>query len=472
MLFRPFLFVACVLTMGELYAQDAAQPAELRLFDFEDAADESAWKKLELPDSKIKEPPARIERVAENATTGQHSLKITFAGGVWPTVITTRVPEDWTSWHTFHAEVTATRPCVVGFCVMQEASSRAPGWDGGVSRWAKTQFLQPGRNAISASLHPNEWSALRTKLENGRVLGKVVSLEIFLYRPHDGESIFVDNIRVSAMKEATPPAIKIPFKVLGTDLTVTGVQELGKKLADQWTMPESRTSEQLETRFRSQYDELKRKHPRAVLAVLRDGEKGYDRNDPEKVYSGWQDAYWSSHGPDSVTVDRSENFGNSATQEIFMRHRSPLMRVDLSSIPTGSTILAAQLLVVRAGDPAKEHSPLKPNMWAIEACNRPWSETEVDAYRYAGDKYWKAIGGMSWEGDDPDFWPVYVAHGPSQPDCCHWDFVQSVRFWTNGQHSNHGFMLHGDSKDWFRAWFREAPVIKNRPAVLVIYEPK
>ena len=31
-----------------------------------------------------------------------------------------------------------------------------------------------------------------------------------------------------------------------------------------------------------------------------------------------------------------------------MRHRSPLMRVDLSTIPTGSTILAAQLLIVRA----------------------------------------------------------------------------------------------------------------------------
>ena len=247
-------------------------------------------------------------------------------------MIMTRVPEDWTSWHTFHADVTATRPCVVGFCVMQEASLRAPVWDDGVSRWAKTQFLQPGRNTTSANLHPNEWSALRTKLENGRVLGKVVSLEIFLYRPHDGESIFVDNIRVSAMKEPTPPATKTPFKVLGTGLPVTGVQELGKKLSDQWTMSESQTAEQLEARFRSQYDELKRTHPRAVLALLRDGEKGYDPNDP-----------------------------------------------------------------------AKEHSPLKPNMWAIEACNRPWSETEVDAYRYAGDKYWKAIDGIWWERDNPDF---------------------------------------------------------------------
>jgi hypothetical protein len=111
-------------------------------------------------------------------------------------------------------------------------------------------------------------------------------------------------------------------------------------------------------------------------------------------------------------------------------------------------------------------------MWVVEACNRPWAEHEVDAYRYSRDKYWQAIGGMAWDGNDPDFWPIYLAHGPSQPGCCHWDLTHAVRFWTDGQHANHGFMLHGDSKDWFRAWFREATVIKNRPALLVIYEPK
>ena len=466
------LRMVCLFASTEAVAAEIPAATDQVLFDFEEATDIAAWRNLQLPDAKIKEPPVRIERVAENATLGKHSLKLTFAGGAWPSVITNRVPEDWTSWNTFHADVTATRSCVVGFCVMQENSSRAPGWDGGVSRWAKTQFLQPGRNSISAVLHPNEWSAVRTKLENGRVLGKVVSLEIFLYQPHEGESIFVDNIRVSTTKEPPPTTAKPPFKVLGTDLTVTGVQDLSKKLAEKWTIPESQSAEQLEASFRANYLELKSKHPLAVLAILRDGEIAYDPSAPDKVYSGWQDAYWSSHGPDGLTVDRSENFGRSATQEIFMRHRSPLMRVDLSSIPTGSTILAAQLLVVRAGEKAKEHSPLKPSMWVVEPCNRPWVETEVDAYRYASDKYWKEIGGMSWDGDDPDFLPIYVAYGPSQPDCCHWDFSNAVRFWTDGKHTNHGFMLHGDSKDWFQAWFREAPIVKNRPAVMVVYEPK
>lgn len=442
---------------------------KLVLFDFEKETEFQTWRHLDL--LKASEPRPRIEQTTENATSGSGCLKVTFDGGTWPTVISSQVPGDWSEWHTFQADVIAPRQCVVGFCVMQEGSTRDSGWDGGVSRWARTQFLQPGRNTISGNLHPNEWSALRTTLENGRILGKVVSLEFFVYRPHQGEAFFIDNIRILKAK-VTPAAENVQkFKVLGTDLAVSGVQELGKKFIDKWAMPEPQTVEQVESRFKADYEKLKLTHPHAILAILRDGEAGFDRTDPDKVFAGWQDAYWSSHGPDSLNVDRSSNFGSAATQELFMRHRSPLMRVDLSSIPVGSRILAAKLLVVRSGDPAKEHSPLKPNMWVAEACRRPWTENEVDAYRYAKDKHWKAIGGMSWEGNDPDFWPIYVAHGPSQPICSTWEFVDAIRFWTDGNHENHGFMLHGDSKDWFRAWFREAPVLKNRPAVLVVYEP-
>ena len=51
-----------------------------------------------------------------------------------------------------------------------------------------------------------------------------------------------------------------------------------------------------------------------------------------------------------------------------------------------------------------------------------------------------------------------------------WDFTEAVKFWADGKHANHGFMLHGDSKDWFRAYFREAEKVKDRPALLVAYE--
>src|SRR5262249_24556748 len=162
---------------------------------------------------------------------------------------------------------------------------------------------------------------------------------------------------------------------------------LGKKLKDRWTKPEPKTVAQIEQEFIDQYTELKKKHPRAVLAVLRDGEKGYDPAQPEKVYAGWKDSHVNSHGPDGAYVDRARNHGNSGAREVFMRHRSRLLRVDLSSIPTGSDILAARLIVVRANEASNDKVAKNPTMWVVEPCNRPWEESEVNAFEYARDKF-------------------------------------------------------------------------------------
>src|SRR4051794_7703682 len=200
------------------------------LFDFEDAGQAAAWAPVAM--GKAAEPAAKVERVADPAAGG-HRLKVTFAGGTWPAVGTTRIPDDFGPWETFRADVTVARPCVVGFTVLQEGSKRGGDWDGAVSRWSKTAILSAGTHTVSAPLHPNEWSAIRPKLENGRVLGKVVSLEFFAYEPHDGDAVFIDNIRLTADKE--PPAQpKAEFRVLGTDLAVSGVQDLGKLLVGQW----------------------------------------------------------------------------------------------------------------------------------------------------------------------------------------------------------------------------------------------
>jgi hypothetical protein len=173
-----------------------------------------------------------------------------------------------------------------------------------------------------------------------------------------------------------------------------------------------------------------------------------------------------------LTRERSENHGRAAAHEIFMRHRSPLMRVDLSAIPAGSTVLAAKLLIVRARPASKEHDPeARPSMWVAEPCNRPWGEYEVNAYEYARDRFWKAVGGMYY-GDDPDFLPVYLGHGPGGGRVNTWDFTAAVRFWTDGRHANHGFMLHGDGRDYIYGHTREARNPEDRPALLVIYEPR
>jgi hypothetical protein len=457
-------------------AESGGKAASALLFDFENSADLRAWSNLELPEAKAKEPPAQIALSTDHATSGKHSLKLTFAGGNWPTVTTTEVLSDWLPYQTFEADVTVARHCVVGFTALQEKSQRGVGWDALVSRWTKTAFLQPGLNHIMASIpQPNEY-AISSKW------GKVIRFEAFMYRPREGESIYIDNIRLVAKKHVAPP-LKLAFPVAGTDWAVSGVTtnevssaraviELGKKLREGWTRPEARTVAQVEDAFRTRFAELRKTHPKAVFAVLRDGEKGYDPAEPDRVYAGWKDAYFNSHGPDGNYVERARNQGKSATYEIFMRHRSPLTRVDLSSIPNGSDILAAQLVIVRASQPQKEHDPeKKPTMWVVEPCNRAWDEYEVNAFEYAKERFWKAIGGMHW-GEDPDFLPMFLAYGPGQGKVNTWDFTEAVRFWTSGKQANHGFMLHGDSHDYMIAHSREAPNRADRPAVLVIYEPR
>jgi hypothetical protein len=253
-------------------------------------------------------------------------------------------------------------------------------------------------------------------------------------------------------------------------LSAGAVSELGKKLRADWKKIEDRTLAQIEEEFAAQYRELKKKHPRAVLAILRDGDKGYDPAHPDRAFAGWKDAYWSSHGPDGLYRTRADNHGRAETEEIFMRHRSPLMRVDLSSIPADSQILAARLIVVRATVDGRD-ALNNPTMWVVEPCNRAWEEQEVNTFQYARDKFWKEVGGFHW-GKDPDFLPVFLAYGPGRGKVNWWDFTQAVRFWTDGDHPNHGFMLHGDSRDYMMAHTRRARDIKNRPAVLVIYEPK
>jgi hypothetical protein len=446
------------------------KPAEVTLYDFENKEDLASWTNLILPEAKRKEPPVKIEQAVEHATFGKQGLKLTFAGGAWPTITTNKVTEDWLDHQTFHADVFTSRPCLVGFTVFQEKSQRGEGWDPVISRWTKTAFLQKGNNHVTAPLpQPNDYAVHRK-------WGKVVRFEIFMYQPQEGEEIYIDKIWLSS--EKLPPQAKATFRVAGTDLglpgntSADGVIELGKKLKGDWTAPAATSVDQIEADFKAKFAELQKDHPKAVLAILRDGEKGFDLAAPDRPYAGWKDAYFNSHGPDGMFINRSENRGGSATHEIFMRHRSPLMQVDFSSIPTGSKILAARLLVVRAADAPDDRNPAKePTMWVVEPCNRPWEEKEVNAFEYAKGKFWKAIGGMSW-GDDPDFEPVFLTHGPSQVKASSWDFTRAVRYWTNEKHPNHGFMLHGDSHDYLMGYSREAEDIRNRPAVLVIYEPK
>ena len=76
-------------------------------------------------------------------------------------------------------------------------------------------------------------------------------------------------------------------------------------------------------------------------------------------------------------------------------------------------------------------------------------------------------------GADPDFWSVFLTHGPAGGGAVSaWDFTEAVKFWLDGKHDNHGFFLHGDSNDYMRMYTARAKDPKQRPALMVIYEPK
>lgn len=487
------------LLAGQVVAQDSAasKPDEEMIFDFEGPAAATSWVNIDVnvgvakqyaealkavegttkpapwkPTTRPAEPQVKAEIVTDGATSGKQALKITFDGGEWPTIGTTAVPEvRWAAYKTIVADVTVPRPCVIGFCMMQEKSLRGDGYNEGVSRWDATAFLHAGKNEVVLPLVERG----SPRIDKSR--GNVVSFEIYMYEPRKGESILVDNIRASRTKPAEPP--KVEFSVLGTDMTFKAnysgdaLAELNKKLKDKWVKAEPKTLDQVEADFRKQFEDIKAKNPKAVLAIFRDGEAGFDAKDPQKVFAGWKDAYVNGHGPDGCVWGRAAKHGKETYSEQFMRHRGRLNQVDLSAIPTGSTILAAQFIQINAGMKADQVAET-PTMWVAEVCNREWDEAEVNAYQYAKEKFWKNISGWSWDGDDPDFLPLFVAYGPTQGRVNVWDFTQAVKYWTDGKHPNRGFFWHGDTTYLWpgNCPTRETEKVKDRPAVMVIYEPK
>ena len=459
---------------------------ELPLFDFEDDGALKDWGNLDAPepanpDSPIlgdKEHPITMELSATGATSGKRCLKLTSTGGRFPTITTAKLPtNDFSAYMSIHADITAPRQCVVIFRIMNDKSVRSSkGWDELTGRWEKACLLQPGLNHVSDTIRP---------------YSKAVAFEITLYNPRQGESLYIDNIRLSKLwpAQATPfrerncclageriplfPRLDRKWKVLGADMEVADPMELARKLKDKVVGPaRSLTMADAEAQFKSKCDDLKKDHPNAVMAIFRDGLKGFDPRDPEKVYDGWRDVYMWGHDPPSVYLSSFKNSSKSATYEIFLRRRCPLMRVDLSAIPAGADILAAQLVVVR--DKPVDPSKWKPGFLAAELCNRPWVESEFTALEYARDKFWNEVDGQQWNGDDPDFLPMIAAYGQSQILATEIDFTQAVKYWTDGKRPNYGFTIYSVysvASDYMIACSRKAKDIQNRPTMMVIYDP-
>jgi hypothetical protein len=315
-----------------------------------------------------------------------------------------------------------------------------------------------------------------------------------MFRPEKGQTLLVSHVRLSpdwpapkalgwyspynhdgysaaVAREVARNGKLTPFKVLGADLEVADLSELAKRLKDKWVQPEPQTIDQVEAAFKAEFEKLKQDHPKAVLAIFRDGEKGWDPANPAQTYAGWKYVYLNCHGPSGPNSGREKTPGPSDSAEVFMRHRSVLMRADLASIPPGARILAARLVITRVGA-ADLKPPEKANLWVTEPCNRDWDATSANCYFYAPGKQWKGVSGLYY-GEDPDFLPIFLSHGPAgSGEVSVWDFTHAIRFWQEGKQTNRGFFLHGDSSHYMRMVTPTAKNVRQRPAVLVIYEPK
>jgi hypothetical protein len=471
--------LACICLVPFLAGRPLAA-AEKLLFDFKDGADLKVWSQS-LPDNlKVpgaNEPPVKIELSGENAASGKRCLKLTFSGGKYPAVATHSPLEDWTVYNSFKADVTTSRTCLVAFRVVRADDKEHRGW-------VRLALVHQGRNAV-VDVAPTPRG-----LDNGRPLKGPTQFEIIMYAPHEGEAIFVDNIRVSTEvpDRATPPhgehvrpgdnvrfyprLGKIP--VLGLDIEVANAAELVKRMTDPWVPPQDKTVKQVEAEFSALYDRLKKEHPRAVMAIFRNGQRGFDPGAPEKEYGDWRSTGISAHGPNAVLLESLHSIAGAEQMEVTFRGRPAMMRVDFSSIPQGSQVLAARLLLVRSSPLAKEWNARR-HPFVAEFCNRPWKETEVNTFEYAKDRFWKETHGSNWDSDDPDFLPIFAAYGPSQGTTNVWDFTEAVKWWTGGKHPNYGFTLYnGDytAVDYLWVHSRWVKDVSRRPAMMVIYEPK
>ena len=457
------------------------------LFDFAAPSSVHDWVPVRLPELKTDQPAPSIEIVPAGDAVG-NCLQITFAGGDWPAIGTRKiaVPGNWAAYETLKAVLVVDRPSVAYFRICQGK----PDEKGNQPHWEKTMILMAGRNEVTLIIRHG-----LGVLDPGR--GDVTSMVIGMFQPEKGQSLRVGNVRLSP--DWPPPHMTDPFlawyspynhdgysaavareyqrtravtrfKVLGTDVEVGNSRELAEKLKAKWTVPEPKTIEQVEAEFKARLDKIRQSRPKAVGAVLRDGEKGWDPADPDKVYTGWKVVYLSCHGPDGPNPGRERTPTLYDTVEAFMRHRSVLMQADLSSIPKDATILAARLVVTRSlGSDLKP--PAKPNLWVAEPCNRDWDAASANCYCYAKGKYWKAVSGLYY-GEGPDFWPVFIAHGPAGDGAVTvWDFGEAVKFWFDGRHANRGFFLYGDSNDYMLMYTPQVKDIKLRPALMVVYEP-
>ena len=163
----------CVSALANVLTDPAAHPAhratkfvppppppvrvvpDRMLFDFESPSAPTEWTPRALPEYPQPGPPPTLSLSRTHAPSGRHSLKLTYTGGIWPTVGTDHllVPGTWSEYETLKLDVTTDRPAVMAFRGLQEKSKlTGTDWDSIMSRWNQAAFLHAGLNHVHVPL--------------------------------------------------------------------------------------------------------------------------------------------------------------------------------------------------------------------------------------------------------------------------------------------------------------------------------
>jgi hypothetical protein len=495
------------------------------LFDFADEGTAKDWKPVKLPELKKDEPAPKIDIVPAPKSPGASGkcLQITFNGGDWPTIGTTKIliSGNWQSFNTLKADLTVDRPSTAYFRVYQaRKTDKIAGRTEGASCWERTMTLLPGRNEVILQLRlkyndPNEQQVDPKK-------GDVTWFIIGMFQPEKGQTLQVANVRLSASwppydeRKEHPGVDPNQFSPYGKNPYSTAVaREFGKpgggqpkfKILDdeayvrgfrlmritiksapeldypnesvRWLMRRDEvTIEQLEAEYRAEHEKIKKTHPKAVLVMFREGDKGCNPANPDRLYVGWKATHIRGAKPAPDGPDESREMGVVAQEKPldfratraqgFSRYegdRGILMQADLTSIPKGATILAAKLALRSVN----KNSAGVLAWWALP-CNREWEEAAANSYFFAKGKRWKAVNGVYY-GADPDFLPIILGYTSFvNGDVFDMEFKAAMKMWVDGKHANHGFLLQSGTSA--PLYTHRAKEIKRRPMLMVIYEPK
>ncbi len=175
------------------------------LFDFAEPSSVHDWAPVKLPELKTDQPAPKIEIVSAGHTASAapapgKCLKITFEGGDWPAIATTKIPVEgnWKAYETLKADLTVDHSCVAYFRICQGK----PDEKGNQPHWEKTMILLAGRNEVTLTIRHG-----LGVLDPGR--GDLTSFVIGMFQPEKGQSLRVGNVRLSP--DWPPPHVTDSF---------------------------------------------------------------------------------------------------------------------------------------------------------------------------------------------------------------------------------------------------------------------